>query len=407
MLKINLWKYWEQLMREVVILGAARTVGGQFGGSFQNLTAPELGAAVVRESIKRSGITPEVIDQTVFGNAWQAGVGPNAARLSSVMGGVPVEAPAVTVNVRCGSSIQALIFGAQAIKAGDVDTVLVGGTESSSQVPYGLPRARWGYRMGDGQLTDLMHKDGFRCPLGGGLMGEITEWLAEERGISRQEQDAFAAESHNRAEAAIKEGKFLEEIVPIEVKGKKGELISVTDEEIYRKGVTAESLGKLQPVFKKDGSITAGNACALCDAASAVVLMDRAKAEAMGLKPMALLRGYSFVGVDPRRFGISPVKAIPAALKKAGLTLGDIDLVELNEAFAAQYIACEQELGLDRLKVNVHGGAIALGHPVAATGAKLLTTLLYAMKQRDAALGTVSMCIGGGNGVAAVVERLN
>ncbi len=394
-------------MREVVILGAARTIGGQFGGAFQNLTAPELGAAAVRESIKRSGITPEVIDQTVFGNAWQAGVGPNPARLSSVMGGVPVEAPAVTVNVRCGSSIQALIFGAQAIKAGDVDTVLVGGTESASQIPYGLQRARWGYRMGDGQLTDLMHKDGFRCPLGGGLMGEITEWLAEEKGISRQEQDVFAAESHNKAEAAVKAGRFLEEIVPIEIKGKKGDLVSVIDEEIYRKGVTAENLSKLPPVFKKGGSITAGNACALCDAASAVVLMDRAKAQAMGLKPMALLRGYSFVGVDPRRFGISPVKAIPAALKKAGLTLGDIDLIELNEAFAAQYIACEQDLGLDRLKVNVYGGAIALGHPVAATGTKLLTTLLYAMKQRDAALGTVSMCIGGGNGVAAVVERLN
>ena len=394
-------------MREVVILGAARTIGGQFGGSLQNLTAAELGAAVIRESIKRSGITPDVIEQTIFGNAWQAGVGPNVARLSSVMGGVPVEAPAVTVNVRCGSSIQALNFGAQAIKAGDVDTVLVGGTESASQIPYGLTRARWGYRMGDGQLVDLMHKDGFRCPLGGGLMGEITEWLAEERGISRQEQDAFAAESHNKAEAAVKAGRFLEEIVPIEIKGKKGELVSVIDEEIYRKGVTADSLSKLQPVFNKGGTITAGNACALCDAASAVVLMERAKAESMGLKPMALLRGYSFVGVDPKRFGISPSKAIPAALKKAGLTLGDMDLIELNEAFAAQYIGCEQDLGLDRSKVNVHGGAIALGHPVAATGTKLLTTLLYAMRQRDVTFGTVSMCIGGGNGVAAVVERLN
>ncbi|MGA2400214.1 MAG: thiolase family protein [Syntrophobacteraceae bacterium] len=394
-------------MREVAILGAARTIGGQFGGSFQNLTAPELGAAAVRESIKRSGITPEVIEQTIFGNAWQAGVGPNPARLSAVMGGVPVDAPAVSVNVRCGSSIQALIFGAQAIKAGDVDTVLVGGTESASQIPYGLLRARWGYRMGDGQLTDLMHKDGFRCPLGGGLMGEITEWLAEEKGISRQEQDAFAAESHNKAEAAVNAGRFLDEIVAIEIKGKKGELIAVTNEEIYRKGLTAEALTKLPPVFKKGGTITAGNACALCDAASAVVLMDRAKAQSMGLKPMALLRGYSFVGVDPKRFGISPVKAIPAALKSAGLTLGDIELIELNEAFAAQYIACEQALGLDRCKVNVYGGAIALGHPVAATGTKLLTTLLYSMKQRDATFGTVSMCIGGGNGVAAVVERLN
>jgi acetyl-CoA C-acetyltransferase len=261
--------------------------------------------------------------------------------------------------------------------------------------------------MGEGQLTDLMHKDGFRCPLGGGLMGEITEWLAEEKGISREEQDAFAAESHNKAEAAVRGGKFIDEIVPIEVRGKKGELVSIENEEIYREGMTPRTLSKLPPVFKKGGSITAGNACALCDAASAVVLMDRARAESMGLKPMALLRGYSFVGVDPKRFGISPVKAIPVALKKAGLTLGDIDLIELNEAFAAQYIACERGLGLDRSKVNVYGGAIALGHPVAATGTKLLTTLLYAMKQCDATFGTVSMCIGGGNGVAAVIERLN
>ncbi len=394
-------------MKEVVILGAVRTVGGQFGGSFQGVTAPELGAAVVREAIKRSGIEPEAVEQTVFGNAWQAGVGPNAARLCSVMGGVPVDAPAVSVNVRCGSSIQALIFGAQAIKAGDVDTVLVGGAESTSMVPYGLPRARWGYRMGNGELIDFMQKDGFQCPLGGGLMGEITQWLADERGISRQEQDAFAAESHNKAEAAVREGKFREEIVPIPVKGKKGEAIWVTEEEIYRKGVSAESLARLRPVFAKDGTVTAGNACALCDGASAAVLMERGRAAAMGLEPMALLRGYAFVGVDPKRFGVSPVKAIPAALKKAALTLGDIDLIELNEAFAAQYIACEQDLGLDRSKVNVHGGAIALGHPVAATGTKLLATLLYAMRQRDVTLGAVSLCIGGGNGVAAIVERLS
>lgn len=394
-------------MREVVILGAARTIGGQFGGSLQNVTAPELGAAVVRESIKRSGIAPEVVEQTIFGNAWQAGVGPNAARLSAVMGGVPVESPAVSVNVRCGSSIQALILGAQAIKAGDVDTVLVGGTENTSQIPYGLPRARWGYRMGNGEILDLMHKDGFRCPLGGGLMGEITEWLAEERGISRQEQDAFAAESHNKAEAAVREGRFLEEVVPVEIKGRKGDVTFVKEEEIFRTGVTPESLEKLPPVFKKGGTVTAGNACALCDGASAVVLMERSKAKAMGLSPMALLRGYAFVGVDPKRFGISPVKAIPKALAQAGLGLGDMELIELNEAFAAQYLACEQDLKLDRSKVNVHGGAIALGHPVAATGTKLLTTLLYALKQRDATFGTVSLCIGGGNGVAAVVERLN
>jgi acetyl-CoA C-acetyltransferase len=395
-------------MREVVIVGAARTAGGKFEGTLQKLTAPELGAVVIPEVIKRSGISADVIDQSVLGNAWQAGIGPNPARIAAVKGGVPEDKPAVSINVRCGSSLQALIFGAQAIKAGDVDTVLVGGIESTNQIPYALAKARSGYRMGAGELMDLMHKDGFLCPLGGGLMGELTEILVEEKGISREEQDIYAAESHNKTETAAKEGKFKEEIVPVEIKGRKGQVTIFDSEEIYREGVTPESLAKLRPVFKKDGgTITAGNACALCDAAAAQILMERGKAQAMGLKPMALLRGYSFVGVDPKYFGLSPVKAIPAALEHAGLTLNDMDLIELNEAFAAQYIACERELNLDRSKVNVHGGAIALGHPVAATGSKILTTLLYAMKQRDAALGIVSLCIGGGNGVAAVIERLN
>ncbi len=395
-------------MREVVIVGAARTAGGKYGGTLQNFTAPDLGAVVIKEVIKRSGISADVIDQSVLGNAWQAGVGPNPARIAAIRGGVPEDKPAVSVNVRCGSSIQALIFGAQAIKAGDVDTVLVGGIESSNQVPYALAKARWGYRMGKGELLDLMHKDGFLCPLGGGLMGELTETLAGEKGITREEQDTYAAGSQNKAEAAFKEGKFKEEIAPVEVKGRKGKVTIFDFEEIFREGVVPGSLAKLPPVFKKDGgTITAGNACALCDAAAAQVIMERKKAESLGLKPMALLRGYSFVGVDPKYFGLSPVKAIPAALEHAGLTLDDIDLFELNEAFAAQYIACERELNLDRGKVNVHGGAIALGHPVAATGSKIFTTLLYAMKQRDAGLGVVSLCIGGGNGVAAVVERLN
>jgi acetyl-CoA C-acetyltransferase len=395
-------------MREVVIVGAARTAGGKFEGTLQKLTAPELGAVVIPEVIKRSGISADVIDQSVLGNAWQAGIGPNPARIAAVKGGVPEDKPAVSINVRCGSSLQALIFGAQAIKAGDVDTVLVGGIESTNQIPYALAKARSGYRMGAGELLDLMHKDGFLCPLGGGLMGELTEILVEEKGISREEQDIYAAQSHNKTEAAVKEGKFKEEIVPVEIKGRKGQVTIFDSEEIYREGVTPESLAKLRPVFKKDGgTITAANACALCDAAAVQVLMEREKARELGLKPMALLRGYSFVGVDPKYFGLSPVKAIPAALDHAGLTLNDMDLIELNEAFAAQYIACERELNLDRSKVNVHGGAIALGHPVAATGSKILTTLLYAMKQRDAALGIVSLCIGGGNGVAAVVERLS
>jgi len=394
-------------MREVVILGAGRTAGGKFGGSLKSMTAPEFGAVVVGETIKRSEISPDTIDQTIFGNAWQAGVGPNPARLTAVNGGVPVDAPAVSVNVRCGSSIQALILGTQAIKAEDVDTVLVGGTESANQIPYALPKARWGYRMGKGALVDLMHHDGFLCPLGGGLMGDLTDAYAKELGIPREEQDKFAADCHNKTEAAAKTGKFEAEIVPIEVPGRKGKVTVFKDEEIYREGIKAESLAKLKPVFNKDGTITAANACALCDAAAAQVIMDREKAEAMGLEPMALIRGYAFVGYDPKRFGLSPVKAIPAALKQAGLALSDIDLIELNEAFAAQYIACERKLNIDRSKVNVNGGAIALGHPVAATGSKILTTLLYAMKDRNVQLGLVSACVGGGNGVALVVERLN
>jgi acetyl-CoA C-acetyltransferase len=395
-------------MREVVILGSARTAGGKYGGTLQKLSAPEMGAVVIKDVVKRSGISADMVEQTILGNAWQAGIGPNPARLASVWGGLPVETPGVSINVRCGSSIQALIFGAQAIKAGDVDAVMVGGIESTNQVPYALDKARWGYRMGKGELLDLMHQDGFLCPLGGGLMGEITERLVEEKGISREEQDAFAALSHNKAEKASKEGKFKEEIVPVEVKAGRGKVTVFDTEEIYREGATAESLATLSPVFKKEGgTITAGNACALCDAAAAQVLMERKKAVEMDLKPMALIRGYAFVGVDPKYFGLSPVKAIPAALKQAGLTLEDIELIELNEAFAAQYIACERDLKLDREKVNVNGGAIALGHPVAATGSKILTTLLYAMKQRDVSLGLVSLCIGGGNGVAAVVERLN
>lgn len=394
-------------MKEVVILGAARTAGGRFGGSLSPLNATEFGAMVVKETIKRSGIQAEIIDQTVFANAWQAGVGPNPARITAVKGGVPTDSPAVSVNVRCGSSIQALIFGVQAIKAEDVSTVLVGGTESTSQIPFALPKARWGYRLGSGDIVDLMHRDGFLCPLGGGLMGELTDALADEMSISREEQDRFAAESHQKTEAAVTAERFVDEIVPIEVPGRKGETTVFKDEEIFRPGTTAESLARLRPVFNREGTVTAGNACALCDAASAQVLMEREKANEMGLSPLAVIRGYAFVGYEPKRFGKAPVKAVPAALQQAGMDLADIDLIELNEAFAAQYIACERELGLDREKVNVNGGAIAMGHPVAATGSKILTTLLYAMKDRDVQTGLVSACIGGGNGVALVVERLN
>jgi acetyl-CoA C-acetyltransferase len=393
-------------MRQVVILGAGRTAGGKYDGSLKALTAPQFGGQVIHEVVKRSGITPDMIDQTIFGNAYQAGVGPNPARLAAIAGGIPTHVPAVSINVRCGSSIQALIMGSQAIKAGDVDTVLAGGAESTNNVPYGLPKARWGYRMGQGAMDDLLHKDGFLCPLGGGLMGELTDAYAKDLGITREAQDEFAAQSHNKTEQAIKAGKFVEEIVPIEIPGKKGPDY-FKDEEIFRRGVTPEALSKLPSAFIQGGTVTAGNACALCDAAAAQVVMDKEKAETLGLKPLALIRGYSFVGFEPKIFGLSPVKAIPAALKMAGLSLANMDLIELNEAFAAQYIACERQLGLDRSKVNVNGGAIALGHPIAATGSKILTTLLYALKDRDKQFGLVSACVGGGNGVALVVERLN
>lgn len=394
-------------MKEVVIVSAARTAGGKFGGSLSSLTATDFGAKVVAATVQRAGIDPTAIDQTIFGSAWQAGVGPNPARICSVQGGVTTDAPAVSINVRCGSSLQALIFGAQAIKAGDVGTVLVGGTESASNIPYALPTARWGQRMGNGELLDLMHKDGFRCPLGGGLMGELTDALAEELGITREQQDEYAALSHNRCEEAVKAGRFKDEVVPIEVPGRKGNVTVFEDEEIFRAGMTLQGMAKLSPVFNKTGTITAGNACALCDAASAQIIMDAEKAKAEGLKPLAKLRGYAFVGYEPKRFGLSPVKAIPAALSQAGLQLSDVDLFELNEAFAAQYLGCERQLNLDRDKANVNGGAIAQGHPVAATGSKILTSLLYALKDRDLSIGCASACIGGGNGVAVVVERIN
>ena len=263
--------------------------------------------------------------------------------------------------MRCGSSLQALIFGTQAIKAEDVSCVLVGGTESSSQIPYALPKARWGYRMGAGEMVDLMHKDGFRCPLGDGLMGELTDALAAELGITREQQDEYAALSHNRCEAAVKAGKFEAEVVPIEVPGRKGAVNVFKDEEIFREGMTPQTLAKLKPVFNKEGTITAGNACALCDAAAAQVLMDGEKAKDLGLKPMARIVGYAFVGYEPKRFGLSPVKAIPQALAQAKMQLSDVDLFELNEAFAAQYLGCERQLNLDREKANVQRRGDRLG----------------------------------------------
>ncbi|MBA1335708.1 MAG: Thiolase family protein [Firmicutes bacterium] len=393
-------------MKKPVIVSAVRTAGGSFGGKLAGLETSELGALVVNEAVKRAAISPEVVDELIFGCGWQAGLGPNVARISSVRGGLPHTTTAYTVNIRCGSSLKAAAIGASTILSGDADVLVVGGAESSSNVPYILKDARWGHRMGDKQVYDSLHKDGFMCQLAGMLMGSTAELLADKYQISREEQDAYALESHQKAVKAMEEGKFKEEVLPVEVKvGKATEVFA--EEEIPRNNVSLEKMAKLPPVFKRDGTVTAGNSCALCDAAAAMVMMSDEKAGELGVKPMAVIRSYATAGVDPKYMGIGPVEAVPMALKKAGMTLEDIDLIELNEAFAVQYLAVEREMKWDRSKVNVHGGAIALGHPVGATGAKILTTLLYALKTYDKQVGLVSLCVGGGQGVAMIVERVD
>ncbi len=393
-------------MSDIVIAGAVRTAGGSFGGSFKNVSAVELGALVLKESVTRAEIEPAHVDEVVFGTGWQAGLGPNIGRLATVKSGLPVEVPAFTVNKRCGSSLRAVSLAAQLIKAGDAEVVMVGGAENSSQVPYIADGARWGNRMGDGKLIDILHRDGFLCPLAGHLMGMTAETLVEKYSISRQEQDEFAVESQDKAVKAVQEGLFKEETLPVEVPAGKGKTEIFDTEEIPREGVTVEKISKLSPVFKKEGTVTAANSCALCDAAAALLVLKKEKAEELGVQAMASIVSYAHAGVDPKIMGIGPVPAVNKALDLAGLKLDDIDIIELNEAFAAQILAVERELKWDRSKVNVHGGAIALGHPVGATGVKILTTLLYALKNRDKTLGLVSLCIGGGQGVAIVVERL-
>jgi len=393
-------------MSEIVIAGAVRTAGGSFGGSFQRISAVELGALVLKESVRRAGIESGQVDEVVFGTGWQAGLGPNIGRLATVNAGLPDEVPAFTVNKRCGSSLRAVSLATQIIKSGDADVVLVGGAENSSQVPYIADKARWGNRMGDGKLIDILHKDGFMCPLAGHLMGMTAETLVEKYGISRIEQDEYAVESQRKAITAMNDGMFKEEILPVEVPVGKGKTAVFDKEEIPREGVSVEKIASLPPVFKKDGTVTAANSCALCDAAAAVVVLTREKAEALGVEPMARIVSYANAGVDPKIMGIGPVPAVNKALERASLNLEDIDIIELNEAFAAQILAVERELKWDRSRVNVHGGAIALGHPVGATGVKILTTLLYALKNREKRLGLVGLCIGGGQGVAIIVERL-
>tara|TARA_A100001037_G_C15154215_1_gene642706 strand:- start:15488 stop:16678 length:1191 start_codon:yes stop_codon:yes gene_type:complete len=391
---------------EIVILSSVRTAVGSFGGSLKDKTAPELGILVAQEAIKRSNVQPENFDEVIFGHGWQAGVGPNSARLISVQSGISENVPAFTVNKRCGSSLKTIALAAQSIRAGDSNIVLAGGVESTSNVPYVQKDTRWGAKIGHAKFIDLIYQDGYMDPLSGQLMGCTAENLVEKYNISREEQDEFALESQKKATNAIESGLFEDEIIPVELKNRKGEVKSFCKDETPRYDISLEKLGRLRPVFEKEGSVTAGNSCCQGDAGSATAVSSRERAKELGLKPLASILGYASAGVDPKLMGLGPVKAIPMALKKANLKLDDMDLIEVNEAFAAQVIACERELKWDRSKLNVRGGAIALGHPVGATGGKILSTCMNALENIGKEHAVVSACIGGGQGIALVIKRI-
>lgn len=390
-------------MREIVIASAVRTPVGKFLGSFANTSAVELGTIAVKEALKRANIKPEKVDETYFGCVIQSALLPNVARQVSVNAGIPVEKPALTINILCGSGLRAVSMAAQMIKAGDADIVVAGGTENMSMAPYTSSAMRMGARMGETKMQDTLLNDALVCAFEHYHMGVTAENIAEQWKITREEQDEFACRSQNRAEAAIKSGRFKDEIVPVTIKTKKGEIVVDTDEHPTF-GTTMESLARLKPAFKKDGTVTAGNASGINDAASAVVLMSKEKAHELGIKPMAKVLGYATHGVEPRIMGIGPIEASRKALKMANLTVEDMDLIESNEAFAAQSIAVARELKFNMDIVNVNGGAIAIGHPIGASGARILTTLLYEMKKRGSKKGLATLCIGGGMGTALVVE---
>jgi len=393
-------------MCEIVIASAVRTAIGSFNGSLAPLSAPEMGAIVIKEALARAGVKAEAVDEVIFGNVLQAGLGQNPARQAAIKAGLPVEIPSYTVNKVCGSGLKSVNLAAQAIICGDADIVVAGGMESMSQAPYLLSsKARWGYRMGHDKVTDAMIKDGLWCAFNDYHMGITAENVAEKYGITREMQDQLAFESQDKAVKAIQSGAFKKEIVPVTIKGKKGDIVFDTDE-YPRAGTTLEALAKLKPAFKKDGTVTAGNASGINDGAAALVVMSADKAKALGLKPLAKIVGYGSGGVDPAIMGMGPVAATRKALAKAGLTIGDIDLIEANEAFAAQFLAVGKELGFPKDKVNVKGGAIALGHPIGASGARILVTLLHAMEERGVKRGLATLCIGGGQGAATIVEGL-
>ena len=389
----------------IVITSAVRTAIGKFGGSLLNTTAADLAAVCIREALLRSHVRTDEVDEVILGNVLQAGQGMNPARQASIKAEIPVNVPSTTINKVCGSGLKAITMGVQAILCGDAQIVVAGGTENMSRAPYLLKEARFGYRLGHAELVDSMISEGLSCAMCNVHMGVTAENVVAKYGISRRAQDEFAAMSQSRAIAAIAEGKFKREIVPVALPQKKGEVKYFDTDEYPRSDTTVETLSKLKPAFQDSGSVTAGNASGINDGAASVVLMSEESAKARGLKPIALIRSYASVGVDPAIMGIGPVGAVEKAVKKAGLGLSDIELLELNEAFAAQSLAVLDQLKLSPEKVNIRGGAIALGHPIGASGARILVTLLHAMEDHGCKLGLAALCIGGGQGIAAVVDR--
>lgn len=390
---------------EVVIVSAVRTAIGSFLGSLKDVAATDLGASVIQEAILRAGIAPDSVDEVIMGNVLQAGLGQNPARQAAIIAGLPETVPALTINKVCGSGLKAVHLARQAIIAGDGDIIVAGGMENMSQAPYLLKNGREGFKMGDQKIIDSMITDGLWCAFNDFHMGITAENLCDRYAITREEQDAFSAQSQQKAAAAIKAGVFKKEIVAIHIPQRKGEPIIFDTDEYVKAGTTAEKLGKLRPAFKKDGSVTAGNASGINDGAAALVIMSKAKADELGITPLATIAANGNAGVDPAVMGIGPVQAVKKALGKANLQLSDIDLIEANEAFAAQSIAVDKELVFDQEKLNVNGGAIALGHPIGASGARILVTLLHEMQRRDAKTGLATLCIGGGQGVATIVTR--
>jgi acetyl-CoA C-acetyltransferase len=393
-----------KLKEEIFLVAPLRTPIGKFGGGLSSLTAAQLGTESARATIARSGIDPEAIDEVIFGNARQAGVGPNVARQIAIKSGLRHEVPAYTVNQACGSGLRAIMNAADQIRLGHASIVLAGGTESMSNTPYLLTRARWGMRMGDGEIVDGMYRDGFMCPLADEMMGATAENLAEQYRISRREQDEYAVETQQRAKMAYDQDRFRQEIVPISVDGKKP--VVIDRDEHPRFDTDLGSLAKLSPVFRKNGTVHAGNSSGVTDGASSMLVAGRAALDAHRLQPMARIIGYAQAGVDPKIMGIGPVPATKTLLDETRMRLEDIDLIELNEAFAAQVLACDRELHFDRDKLNVNGGAIALGHPIGCTGARITTTLLHALRSRDQKIGLATLCISGGMGLSMLVERV-